>query len=223
MGFALERPCGRCLTCRINRADEWALRFQHELEDKTLEGDFITLTFDDKKCCPLLPIALSKRILQTYFKRLRKAGNRIKYFACGEYGGKIGRAHYHAIVIRPKEQQPNYEKHWKMGNVEVGTVTTASLRYVTGYLVKDTARELQGHEFRWPPFQLQSQGVGLKFAKQFRHSMNEETRWTPKYYRTKVALHERPKTELPTRWFTTDKTLNQRRLNTEAQRNCQEK
>ena len=52
MGFALEYPCGRCINCRINRAEEWSVRLILELEDKTKQGDFITLTFDAKKVAP---------------------------------------------------------------------------------------------------------------------------------------------------------------------------
>ena len=135
MGFAKEYPCGRCLNCRINRAEEWQTRLTIELEDDRTQGDFLTLTLDDSKVCPLLPLALSKRILQNFFKRIRKGGWKIKYFACGEYGESHHRAHYHAIILRG-EDQPNYEKYWQLGNVFVGTVTKSSARYVTGYLTK---------------------------------------------------------------------------------------
>ena len=36
--------------------------------------------------------------LQKTFKRLRRAGHKFKYIAVGEYGGKLGRAHFHAII-----------------------------------------------------------------------------------------------------------------------------
>jgi len=154
MGWAKEYPCGRCLGCRINRAEEWSTRICLELEDKTKKGDFITLTLNNETC-PLLPQALSKRLLQNYFKRLRKAGNKIKYFACGEYGESHGRAHYHAVIIRG-EDQPNYEKHWHMngqplGQVHVGTVTRASARYTTGYLTKSNI--IPPGKNRCPPIQ----------------------------------------------------------------------
>lgn len=38
--------------------------------------------------------------LQKFFKRLRKKfGEGIRYFACGEYGSKNGRPHYHALLF----------------------------------------------------------------------------------------------------------------------------
>jgi len=218
MGFAVEYPCGRCLNCRINRAEEWSTRIMLELEDKTKVGDFITLTFDDNKCCPLLPMALSKRVLQLYFKRLRKAGNKIKYFACGEYGEKHGRAHMHAIIIRG-EDQPNYEKHWKWGNVKVGTVTRASARYTTGYLTKSNAIP-KGKE-KWPPFQLQSQGMGEAWAKDRRNNI-EELSWTPRYLATKAHYSAR-RTKMPSRLFTPRDQLRQRHLNAMGQRNSQKR
>jgi len=215
MGFAQEFPCGRCLNCRINRAEEWSTRILLELEDKTKVGDFITLTIDDKKACPLLSQALSKRLLQTYWKRLRKAGNKVKYFACGEYGEKHGRAHYHAIVIRG-EDEPNYQKHWPWGNVVIGTVTRASARYTTGYLTKST--QIPKGKERWPPFQLQSQGMGEAWAKNQRLNNIEELSWIPRYLSEK-ARYKVPKTKIPTRIFTSQENLSQRHLNAMGKRN----
>lgn len=191
-----------------------------ELENHELEGDFITLTFDDKKTCPLLPMALSKRVLQLYFKRLRKAGNRIRYFACGEYGEKHRRAHYHAIVIRRREDPPNYQKHWPWGNVYVGTVTSASARYVTGYLTKSNV--IPEGKQRWPPFQLQSQGIGLEWAKQNRHDILKELSWVPKYFSSKVNISI-PDERIRSRMGTPAEQLKQRRLNALARTATQEK
>lgn len=77
-------------------------------EDKvSISSKFITLTYADEN----LPISrngyrsLCRRDLQLFFKRLRKAHSKgakrksIKYFAVGEYGGKIGRPHYHVLLF----------------------------------------------------------------------------------------------------------------------------
>jgi len=221
MGFAKEYPCGRCLNCRINRAEEWSTRILLELEDRTKVGDFVTLTFDDDKSCPLLSQALSKRVLQNYFKRLRKAGNKIKYFACGEYGEKHGRAHYHAVIIRG-EIEPNYEKHWKQGNVVIGNVTKTSARYCTGYLTKSNT--IPPGKNQWPPFQLQSQGMGAEWAMKNKYELLKELPWTPRYLVSKANISPEQTSnstatkKIPTRNFSDNQELKQRRLNAEGQR-----
>ena len=44
------------------------------------------------------PIILKKSDFQKFIKRLRKDYD-IKYFACGEYGDKTLRPHFHAILF----------------------------------------------------------------------------------------------------------------------------
>ena len=61
----------------------------------------MTLTFNDEN---LGDNNLEKSELQKFFKRLRKRHEKdinfkIKYLACGEYGKKRGRKHYHVILI----------------------------------------------------------------------------------------------------------------------------
>ena len=94
----LAVPCGKCIGCRIAKRKEWSLRMLHELTYHP-QSSFITLTYDDYH----LPSdnSLKKRHLQLFIKRLRKnlGERRIKYFACGEYGGQTMRPHYHAILF----------------------------------------------------------------------------------------------------------------------------
>lgn len=212
MGFAKEYPCGRCLNCRINRAEEWTTRIKLELEDRRQQGDFLTLTFDDKRSTEQQQQLLTKRELQLFFKRLRKAGHKLKYFACGEYGEKHERAHYHAIVIRGDEE-PTYDKFWQFGDVFVGTVTSASARYVTGYLTKSNA--IPPGKGTHPPFQLQSQGMGKEWAKKHRHDVKEQIQWQPRYI-VEITRQPNPPTQTPTRHFTSQATLTQRLRNTQA-------
>lgn len=86
-------------------------------------------------------------------KRLRfNTGVKIRYFACGEYGEKTHRPHYHAIIfgydwsdkkkyatnkrgdIRYKSKQLNQD--WGLGDTEIGSVTPDSCGYVARYLMK---------------------------------------------------------------------------------------
>lgn len=147
-------PCGVCTGCRIGYAREWALRCVHESQLHQ-ENCFITLTYNNEH----LPEnrSVDKRELQKFFKRLRKAGYKFRYFACGEYGDKSGRAHYHAILFGvdfshdrylwsvrnhiPVYRSPSLESAWaddkgSIGHCEIGSVTFQSCCYVARYIMK---------------------------------------------------------------------------------------
>jgi len=106
-------PCNKCPTCKARRVSAWSFRIMQELKRST-SAYFITLKYNDTN----LPIThngyhtLSRRDLQLFFKRLRKQRtkkenrqNPIRYFAAGEYGGKIGRPHYHVILFNATPPQ----------------------------------------------------------------------------------------------------------------------
>lgn len=178
----LPFPCGQCLACRINKRRAWTLRlllefFQHE------KASFITLTYTDEN----LPLSLDghsvlcKRDLQLFFKRLRKKfGEGIRYYACGEYGPKTKRPHYHCIIfgVAPDELdedwfyfggksgpfKPNYCRStplyetWQLGIVHIGEVNQHSIQYCAGYVTKKITRKSDGLT---PEFQLMSRRPGL--------------------------------------------------------------
>lgn len=153
-GANLALPCGRCLGCKTSRAQEWATRVVHEMRSHH-KSIFATLTYAPEHC----PGELVPRHLQLFIKRLRKAargnhpqlvGNRVRYVACGEYGDRAGRPHYHAILFGldfldarrvrlepyPLWKSPTLESLWGFGKVDYGDVTRASAAYVAGYTVK---------------------------------------------------------------------------------------
>ena len=82
-GSIIEVPCNNCLSCKIARQKEWALRMMNEQEYHE-HSVFVTLTYDPEHC----PEQIEKRELQLFFKRVRKELEhvKIKYYACGEYG-----------------------------------------------------------------------------------------------------------------------------------------
>ena len=94
-------PCGSCISCRIAKRREWSLRLLHELSYHD-DAVFLTLTYDDAHVPPNM--SLRKRDLQLFMKRLRIKLDRlgiehcIKYFACGEYGTRTKRPHYHLLL-----------------------------------------------------------------------------------------------------------------------------
>lgn len=115
------------------------------------KNSFITLTFAPEH----LPAdkSVHKEDVQKFLKRLRKEiGVNIKYFACGEYGDKNKRAHYHAIIFgydfpdktlhsKTKNGDLLYrsatlEKCWPFGHSLIGDVTFQSAAYVARYVMK---------------------------------------------------------------------------------------
>jgi len=174
--------------CRIAKAREWATRLMHEC-DYYNYSSFLTLTYDNDH----IPEdkSLSKDALQKFFKRVRRRlecipndilvsqyqitlNSRqkpaIKYFACGEYGDQFGRPHYHAIIFGISPFSAGIltllKECWPYGFIKAGTVTYDSCRYVADYVQKkyNGTKQKEVYGEKQPPFQLQSQGLGLQYA-----------------------------------------------------------
>lgn len=151
--------CGKCINCIKYRGSVLMARCVAEsmMHDDNV---FITLNVDDDHIGEVYPgSSLSHRPWQLFVKRLRKAcrSSGIKYIMCGEYGEISMRPHYHAIifglpaykyvdthVMRPdglgyyKQREDNdvYQACWSYGTVYCGSVTPASIAYVSGYTLK---------------------------------------------------------------------------------------
>lgn len=146
----VKLPCGRCIGCRLEYARQWAMRCMHEA---SLHDDncFVTLTYEDAK----LPYGntLVKKDYQDFMKRLRWsiAPEKVRFYACGEYGDESLRPHYHAIlfgydppdkIALPRKSEyplwtsPELEELWGHGYVTVGSVTFESAGYVARYVTK---------------------------------------------------------------------------------------
>lgn len=111
--YTCDLPCGHCIGCRQDTAKEWANRLLLE----SLYHDhsyFVTLTYNDYRLPPSNDYCdpstgeikpehgtLVKRDLQLFIKRLRRyfSNDRIRFYACGEYGDKGDRPHYHLILF----------------------------------------------------------------------------------------------------------------------------
>ena len=174
-------PCGRCLACRIKKRTEWAMRITHELDyyDYT---SFVTLTYTDE----YLPLSdkgystLRKKHLQDFIKRLRRDWPEpIKYFACGEYGDKTQRAHYHAILMGIgllPEHRLHVMRCWPWCDWDNPTIRERSfglaeqdsVRYVAQYIDKKLSGEALKDDYklygREPVFRLLSRGIGARYA-----------------------------------------------------------
>lgn len=191
-------PCGRCTACRITRTSIWSLRLLHESE-YWKEKVFVTLTYDDEN----LPsdCGLSVSDLQLFLKRFRRnRKEKIKYYACGEYGETTKRPHYHLIMFGPSEKEKeDLEDSWGKGFVHVGSVTADSIKYVCSYIQKkwsgDKGREEYGN--RQYPFQTVSQGMGKRWIFDHQEKVRRNMCLTkkgvkiaiPRYYKDKLNIN----------------------------------
>lgn len=110
---------------------------------------FITLTYDDEHLPP--NGSLNKADLQKFWKRLRKKKPYFRYYACGEYGDRTQRAHYHACLFGIDfEDKIEFRKigdntlylsaeltqTWGNGNTSVGALTFETAAYTARYVMK---------------------------------------------------------------------------------------
>lgn len=152
-GKQLSLPCGRCIGCRLERSRQWAVRCMGESQMHE-HNQFLTLTYKEEELVygAAEHGILYPRHLTLFFKRLRKhAGPGLRYFACGEYGERYNRPHYHAIVfgldVKDREVKPSKGSNklyrsdsldaiWTHGDVTIGDVSFESCAYVARYVMK---------------------------------------------------------------------------------------
>lgn len=174
----IEIPCGHCLGCRLDHASMWATRIT--MESKTWENCcFVTLTYNK----PHLPkkngnMTLQKKDLQDFLKRLRyyetgyqswknpkngKEEKPIRYYACGEYGPKGGRPHYHLAIFnwKPKDlklyklnkhgdasySSKSLQKIWGKGFIVIEDLNYNSASYIARYVQKKAGIEPVKREY----------------------------------------------------------------------------
>lgn len=190
-------PCGKCPSCRVSRSREWTIRLLHEYAYHESTA-FITLTYDDEN----LPEneSVDKKELQRVIRQLRdQKENIVKYYAIGEYGEEKGRPHYHGIMFGlGRKDTELIENTWKKGIISVDSVTQYSIRYVTDYIHKENWIEL--YDYRTPPFSLQSQGLGKRWALENKEhliqnigtTMNGQKIGIPKYYQKILDIDRDP-------------------------------
>jgi len=137
-------------------------------------NSFVTLTYSDDQ----VPEDGGLRVedLQKFFRKLRKVGTRLRYFACGEYGEENGRPHFHACVFghgfddrftQLRDKPPLYrstllESVWRKGHSSVGELTYESAAYVARYVMKKlTGKRAEEYGDRRAPFVVMSLKPGI--------------------------------------------------------------
>lgn len=189
-GEHLRISCGRCISCRIARAEKLATQCYCEAQMHE-SNYFLTLTYSDEH----LPSDWSLRIseLQSALKRLRYYLDcSFRYLGTGEYGGLYHRPHYHLLGfgmsipdLYPWEKSPTggtlyrsplVEKAWPYGHVKVGAFTWNTAAYVARYSLKKVSKEARLDEYTrfnpatgevWevaPVFKVQSLRPGLGYS-----------------------------------------------------------
>lgn len=127
-------PCGHCAFCMATRRSDWALRLHYESR-LHLDACFVTLTYADAHLVWKTGTSqLHKPHLQQFFKRVRRAGYKLRYYAVGEYGSRTYRPHYHILLFGQVSEQV-VRRCWEYGQVHIGRVTQASVMYTLGYMV----------------------------------------------------------------------------------------
>jgi hypothetical protein len=145
----LALPCGGCVGCRLERSRQWSIRVMHEAS-RFERNCFVTLTYADDFLPP--GGSLRYRDFQLFLKRLRKRFSPVRFYMCGEYGGELGRPHFHAALFNvdfsedryqwsvrggfPVYRSPALEKCWSMGSSEIGSLTRESAAYIARYVMK---------------------------------------------------------------------------------------
>lgn len=231
-GVDFRIPCGKCLPCQKKRRSDWSFRLEQEYNgsDSAL---FITLTYNDVNIPKVNGIGtLNKRDVQNYIKRLRNShvkyvseqlnikksevknvSKPIRYYLVGEYGSKTRRPHYHILLfnyeianLRPiTTQWKNTQTGYSMGHVDIGTVTGASINYVTKYMFKPFGK----NDWRVKPFSLMSKKpmIGEYYLKKYgtHHIQSEDltvkdnngnTRRLPKAFLRKLFINKEDRLEI---------------------------
>lgn len=200
-------PCGKCPDCKRRRVSGWSFRLLNEARQSS-SAHFITLTYDTIN----VPITksgfmdLSRRDLQLFFKKLRKVNvHKIKYYVCGEYGGRTMRPHYHLLLFNAEIR--TVQDAWAKGSLHYGLVTDASVGYTLKYMCKSKRIPLHRNDDRIPEFSLMSKGLGLNYVTDDMivwHHADKDNRMycnlpdnkkiaMPRYYKQKIYTDEQRK------------------------------
>lgn len=139
----------------------------------------VTLTYDDGH----LPAdgSLDRAAFPKFARRLRKAGRKVRYFQCGEYGDDFARPHYHAALFgldfedkvecEPSKSgavqwvSPELEHFWPYGISKIGSLNFESAAYIARYVTKKiTGQKALEHYSRVDPYTGEIYQVEPEFA-----------------------------------------------------------
>ncbi len=213
----LDVPCGKCLACKKRRASHWSFRLNEEAKASS-SAAFLTLTYENVPISENGFHTLNKRDFQLFLKRLRKkcGTNKLKYYACGEYGTNTNRPHYHAVLFNlPKHiiAQPQIiADTWQNGHIHLANNNLATINYVVGYMTKSNFERINTHDDRLPEFSLMSKGMGMGYLTPAMKNYYQQRKLfcivrengqiisMPRYYKQKIFTKEQL-TEMYKTWI----------------------
>ena len=183
-GQLAEVPCGQCLGCRLDYSQSWAIRCLHEAS-LNQDNCFLTLTYEDAQ----IPSdgSLNKKHFQDFMKRLRFeiAPKKIRFYHCGEYGKKLSRPHYHALIFgydfedkrlwsygvgkSSLYRSTQLERLWPFGYSTIGELNEKTAAYCARYSIKKIkgqALEIIDPDTDLKPYELRDDNTGAIHALQ---------------------------------------------------------
>lgn len=151
-------PCGKCAYCLATRRSDWATRLHFEAEQHVVKR-FVTLTYHPKYLVTRNGLGqLVKSHLQLWFKRIRREGYSVRYYAVGEYGTTTYRPHYHVLLFGDVPEDVLRDK-WFRGHVHIGVLNRASVMYALGYVINSKQVDLKGRSLPFATMSLKP-GIG---------------------------------------------------------------
>lgn len=117
----------------------WTLRLLLEKSAHTFT-DFITLTYSEEA----VGDRLNPHHFELFIKRLRSdIPARVRYFCCGEYGGKTLRPHWHVLLFGHQFQQRGlcHVSQWEHGHCWTDEFNQTTAAYVARYHLKNHSYE----------------------------------------------------------------------------------
>lgn len=194
--------CGRCIPCLQRERSIWQTRQDLEACCHP-ENLFVTLTLSPEALEEYHPDgSVSPVFFRNFLKRLRlKVSSPVRFFGIGEYGDLTWRPHYHVNLFGISLlEMPLIEDAWSLGgqtlgHVHAGSFSTATARYLTGYILKRMEKRTQCLKRGLAPeFRRMSKGLGLPavpiLARAIANAHSEEkwrlveqSEWSPMFLR----------------------------------------
>lgn len=192
--------CGKCIECKKQKAREWQVRLQEEIRENK-NGQFVTLTFDDKSLNKLEKEVLKKtnkakgydldnatatlgvrRFLERWRKKYKKS---VRHWLITELGHKgTERIHLHGILFT-KEDKETIQKIWGYGMIWIGSyVNEKTINYIVKYITKTDKKhpEYNGKI-------LTSAGIGKGYIKRKDSKLNKYNKEkTKEHYKTRQGI-----------------------------------